>query len=236
MLSKINEVLGTVFVIMALYMMGLLLYVATKEAISQPTTEHKIDILCSIEPSEKPEIITLPEETEIAAETVEPPSDVAEETTLLSIPSIASDMHLYTDYRAYNITGSPSYRLQQKCYTDEYGCRRFGEDYVIGLGTFYSTDIGDRFEITLDNGNTFTAILGDNKADRDTDVTNRYTECVNYDGEPCANILEFIVDTDLLSERVKELGTLTYYDHFDGNVTAIKYLGRDESEDWSVYY
>ena len=169
--------------------------------------------------------------------------DQAEETLItgneavsVEIPSIATDMSFYTDYRFYNLAGSPSYRLQQKCYTDEYGCRRFNDDYVVGLGTYYSTDIGDRFEVTLDNGYIFTIILGDNKANIDTDPTNRYTECVNYDGQECANVIEFIVDTEKLAREARLYGSLTYYEHLDGNIVEMKYLERDSSGDWSTYF
>lgn len=161
---------------------------------------------------------------------------VENEAVSVEIPNIATDMSFYTDYRFYNLAGSPSYRLQQKCYTDEYGCRRFGDDYVVGLGTYYSTDIGDRFEVTLDNGYVFTIILGDNKADIDTDPTNRYTECVNYDGQECANVIEFIVDTEKLAREARLYGSLTYYEHLDGNIVEMKYLGRDGSGDWSTYF
>lgn len=158
------------------------------------------------------------------------------EVSGIEIPLLPTNMSLYTDYRFYNLSGSPSYRLQQVSYTDEYGCRRFNDDYVVGLGTYYSTDIGDRFEVTLDNGNVFTIILGDNKADRDTDPTNRYTECMNYDGQECANVIEFIVDTEKLTKGARLYGSLSYYPHLDGNILKMKYLGRDSSGDWSTYF
>lgn len=234
------NVLLTIIAIAAIISMLLntqIIYKLTTSAeILQPSAENKMGILSSETVVENPVFISVSETEEIQSTAVEEPLPESDETMLLSLPDMPTNMHLYTDYRSYNLTGTPHYRLQQKCYTDEYGCRRFGEDYVIGLGTFYSTDIGDRFEITLDNGNTFTAILGDTKADKDTDISNRYTECVNYDGEPCANVLEFIVDSERLEQGARDLGTLTYYEHLNGNVTAIRYLGRDESDDWGIYY
>ena len=66
----------------------------------------------------------------------------------LPLPSVPSNMKLCTDYRFYNIVGTPHNRLQRVAWTDEFGCRRYNNDYIVALGSFYSIDIGDRFEVT----------------------------------------------------------------------------------------
>lgn len=153
----------------------------------------------------------------------------------LPLPNIPSNMKLCTDYRHYNIEGTPHNRLQQVAWTDEYGCRRYNKDYIVALGSYYSVDIGDRFEVTLDTGRTFTVILGDGKADCDTDELNMFTPCFNYDGEYCANILEFIIDDTIMYQECYQYGSLDYHDEFKGNVIKIVYLGRDNGGDWTSY-
>ena len=151
------------------------------------------------------------------------------------LPSIPSNMKLCTDYRFYNIKGTPHNRLQLSAWTDEFGCRRYNDDYIVGLGSFYSVDIGDRFEVTLDTGRVFTIILGDGKADCDTDELNMFTPCFNYEGEYCANILEFIIDKDVMYDKCYQYGSLDYHDEFKGDIVKMVYLGRDNGGDWITY-
>ena len=151
------------------------------------------------------------------------------------LPNIPTNIKFCTDYRCYNIDGTPHKRLQSVSYTDELGCRRYNDDYCVGLGSFYSERIGDRFEVTLDTGNIFTIITGDMKADCDTDINNMYTPCINYEKENCANVLEFIIDDDAVSEKMYAYGSLDYHDEFKGNIIKMTYLGRDTSMDWDMY-
>lgn len=152
------------------------------------------------------------------------------------LPNLPTNIKFCTDYRFYNIAGTPHNRMQNVCYTDEYGIRKYNDDYCVGLGSFYSTQVGDRFEITLDTGEVFTVILADGKADCDTDISNMYTPCVNYDNEEAANVLEFIIDRYAVDDKMYEYGSLDYYDKFKGNITTMIYLGRDNSNDWDSYY
>lgn len=153
----------------------------------------------------------------------------------LEIPPYPTNVKFCTDYKCYNIEGTPHSRMQQNCWTDEFGCRRFNDDYCIGMGSYYTTLIGDRFEITLDTNITFTVIIGDQKADTDTDWTNMYTPCINYDGEYCANVLEFIIDDEVVTNEMYSYGSLDYYEFFKGNISKIVYLGRDNSQDWDLF-
>lgn len=151
------------------------------------------------------------------------------------IPTLPTHVKLCTDYRCYNLWYTPHYRLQQAAYTDENGLRRYGEDYIVGLGKFYSESIGDRFKVTLDTGNEFTIILGDGKAPCDCDDNNMYTPCKNYSGEDCANVLEFIMDSDAMADAVYAYGSIDCLDEFKGNIVKMEYLGRDNSADWDTY-
>ncbi len=109
------------------------------------------------------------------------------------LPSLPTHVKVFMDYQMLNQTHTPHYRLQQSAYTDSDGLRRFNEDYIVAMGQFHAIDIGERFKVTLDTGVEFTVITGDSKAPADCDKDNMYAPCVNYDGENCANVLEFIV-------------------------------------------
>lgn len=153
----------------------------------------------------------------------------------VALPLLSTEPKLFTDYRSYNLWYTPHYRLQQAAYTDNDGLRRFGDDYIVGLGKYYSESVGDRFQVVLDTGIEFTIIFGDGKAPCDCDENNMYTPCVNYDGENCANILEFIVDTDAMPSKVYAYGSIDCLDKFKGNIVKMVYLGRDNSADWDTY-
>lgn len=154
----------------------------------------------------------------------------------VSVPTdLPTSVKLATDYHCYNLRGTPHWRLQQRAWTDEYGFRRFNDDYIVGMGTYYSIDIGDRFEVTYDTGKVMTVILGDNKADVLTDTTRRY-EPVTYWDMPCASVLEFIADLEAAPDDIWIYGTYDYLEEFKGNIVSMKYLGRDTSADWDTYF
>ena len=152
-----------------------------------------------------------------------------------SLPKIPTNVKLFTDYRVYNLWYTPHYRLQQAAWTDSQGFRRYNNDYVVALGSYYSTNIGDRFEITLDTGSTFTVILGDGKVDDDCDSDNMYTPCFDYNGDKAANVLEFIIDEEVLDRDVYDYGSVDLIEEFKGDITKMVYLGRDASQDWDLY-
>ena len=153
----------------------------------------------------------------------------------LDVPEISTHVKFCTDYRAYNIEYTPHYRLQQLAWTDSYGLRRYNDDYLVALGSYYSTSIGDRFLVTLDTGKSFTVMLADGKWDIDCDVDNMYTPTIDYNGNKAGNLLEFIIDKYAVSDEMYEYGSLDYYEEFKGSVASMIYLGRDKSADWDSY-
>lgn len=123
----------------------------------------------------------------------------------MALPNTNTRFKAYMDYRKITSKSSPQYRLQRngQVYTDNKGFRRLGNDYIIAVGTFYSNRIGERLEVTMQNGNRFTATVGDIKANIHTDSSNRY---VVKDG----SILEFLVDTPNLDPKAKRMGDMSY--------------------------
>ena len=124
----------------------------------------------------------------------------------------------YMDWETITNTRSPQYKLQENCYTDCDGLRKYGDDYCVALGSYYAKYIGERFRVTLDSGDSFTAVVGDFKADRHTDSVHRYTPMANGG----KNVIEFIVDTDELDTTARKMGDISYISGFKGNVSTIE--------------
>ena len=135
-----------------------------------------------------------------------------------AVPSGNTSFKSYMDYRAITNKNSAQWDLQTKCWTDKDGLRRKGDYYVVALGSYYADHIGDRFIVTLDTGVEIPVIVGDFKADKHTDATNRYT--LTEDGRK--NILEFVVDTQQLPEMARKMGDISYVSGFRGNVRSIE--------------
>lgn len=134
------------------------------------------------------------------------------------IPSGDTAFKSYMSYRAITNTRSAQYKLQQRCWTDDEGLRRLGDDYVIALGTYYADYIGERFKITLDTGESFTAVVGDFKANKHTDSKHQY-----YDsGNGRKNVVEFVVDTKELNRKARKMGDISYIEGFEGNIKSIE--------------
>lgn len=144
-----------------------------------------------------------------------------EKQKTFEVPDGDTSFKSYMDYRAITNICSDQFKLQQECVTDSHGLRRYGDDYVIAVGSYYSKNIGDRLTITLDNGSSFTAVVGDFKANKHTDSTNRYYAMSG--GKK--NVIEFIVDTDALDNKARRMGDISYIDGFVGNVKSIEKVG-----------
>jgi hypothetical protein len=138
-------------------------------------------------------------------------------TESMSVPDGDTSFKSYMDYKCITDSNSPQYKLQGECWTDKNGLRRFGDDYVIAVGSYYAESVGERLEITLDSGDKFTAVVGDFKADSHTDSTHRYYPMSNGD----KNVIEFIVDTGSLDKKAKRMGDISYVDGFEGNIESV---------------
>ena len=112
----------------------------------------------------------------------------------MEVPQI-DDYKTWMSYTSVTSTGSPQYQLlnSNKAYTDKNNFRKIGEYYCVALGSFYSTEIGTRFRITFDNGQSIKVILGDQKSDRHTDSKHQFSSS--------GNILEFIMGSKEYSNQ-----------------------------------
>lgn len=128
----------------------------------------------------------------------------------------------FMDYRAITNTDSKQYKLQQYyAETGEYGIRMVDSRYIVAIGTYFTSDVGQYFDIILENGIVIPCILGDQKADVDTDSDNIITK---HNG--CMS--EFIVDSDALNEDVKFHGDMSYCSKdWDSQIKTIKVYNRN---------
>ena len=128
----------------------------------------------------------------------------------------------FMDYRTITNTESQQYKLQQHyAYTGEYGIRMADSRYIVAIGTYFTSNVGQYFDIILENGTVIPCILGDQKADVDTDENNIITE---HNG--CMS--EFIVDSDMLNDDVKFYGDMSYCSKdWDSPIKTIKVYNRN---------
>lgn len=129
----------------------------------------------------------------------------------------------WTDYRMYS-KYYPQGKLQKHAYTDENGLRKVGEYYCVALGSFYGDVIGTTYEIILldDDGyyKWFYAILADQKSDKHTDPSHRFTE-----GHGC--MIEFAIDSRVAAKNndIVYTGNVASLPQFAGKVIAIRPIG-----------
>jgi cell wall-associated NlpC family hydrolase len=102
-----------------------------------------------------------------------PPSPPASVSTFSWMPQF--DQSLYEYHLDHE---SPQYKYNQNCVNDSEGFRRYGDAYLVALGTYYGHTIGERYTLTFaqDDGSTLAiqAVRGDTKSDSDTDANHQY--------------------------------------------------------------
>lgn len=144
----------------------------------------------------------------------------SEQGQLKDVPDVASNFKAYMDYRCITATGSPQYKLQHdgNAVTNSEGFRLYNGEYMVAMGSYYSTEIGTRFRITLDSGKQFYAVLGDQKSDAHTDPLHQHRN---------GNIVEFIVDQSAIPSICSQMGDMSYAPEagLQGKVQSIEVLG-----------
>lgn len=120
----------------------------------------------------------------------------------------------YTDYRCLS-RSSPQWALQEQAYTDENGLRKIGDAYLVAMGSYYGTTLGTTYIVTLSNGNSFTVMLCDGKADRHTDTNNQV--CLSN-----GSVIEFYVESDKMPSIVRQMGSVGALEQFSGSIVSIE--------------
>lgn len=141
----------------------------------------------------------------------------------MEIPWGSTDSYMFLDYRTLTNIASAQYELQQDAWTDSQGFRRYGDYYMVAMGTYYGY-VGDTFRITTDRGNCYDVIIGDCKG-FDAVSYDGYHSWYHVAGDNKLNIIEFIVDTYCLDGYALTMGNCGVLDNIGGNIISIEKLG-----------
>lgn len=110
---------------------------------------------------------------------------------------------------------SAQYKLQENAVNSPNGLRKYKDRYLIALGSYYTETIGTYVDLIMEDGTVIECMLGDQKADKDTDSKNQ----VHNDG----SLVEFLVDRSAIPHKVKYKGDMSYVDEtFNQKVAYIK--------------
>lgn len=126
----------------------------------------------------------------------------------------------YMDAKFITSDGSVQYQLKYSYTLDNTGIYMVDGRYACALGSYYTTDIGTKFDIIMNSGEIIPCILADCKADEHTDNLGQYT--ISND-----SIVEFVVDTSTLipniSNRWGNTGDVSSLGGiFDGEISYIR--------------
>lgn len=141
----------------------------------------------------------------------------------MGLPNVSGKCKTYAYYKAVTVKSSPAYAVlnsgtykgkKYNTYTDEKtGIRMVDDCYCAALGTFYGTEKGTKYKITLSTGRSFKIILCDTKSNRHTDKNHQYARR-NKD------IVEFYVERGKIPKNVR--GNYNALDQFKGSITKIE--------------
>ena len=141
------------------------------------------------------------------------------------------------DYRLF-AKNSHQAMLQEECFTNpDTGIRYLVGDREIylcaAMGGAYGTEIGKAYRVTLRNGTRYNVVLADFKHPIDEANPYDYGDSdVNYDGQDCICVIEFVVDMNYVPKEVKQAGTMSAIPEMGGlygdggDIVKIERLGR----------
>lgn len=117
----------------------------------------------------------------------------------------------FKSYMTYKNFGKKTlqYKLQQLATTDEHGFRRVDDYYIIAVGNYFGTKVGQRVDLKLENGELIKCVIGDKKANKDTDKSNMFSR------NNCLS--EFLVDMKTLDLTVKQRGDVSLFPEEEWN-------------------
>lgn len=104
------------------------------------------------------------------------------------------------DYRTITDKTSWQYKIQERSTTEigtglRYYLHNGEKYYTVALATAYGIDIGNAYEVELQNGTTFKIIHAEYKHDiRYPSPTDFGDKDKNYDGEETCSVIEFVYD------------------------------------------
>lgn len=148
----------------------------------------------------------------------------------MKLPKVSGACKTYAYYTAvtdktsaaYAVLNSGTYKgVTYETYTDEEtGIRMVDGCYCAALGTYYGTEKGTKYRVTLKSGETFKIILCDTKSNRHTDKKHQYAK-KNKD------VVEFYVDKDKIPDEVN--GNYNVLEQFNGAIASIEKITEIDS-------
>ena len=124
------------------------------------------------------------------------------EYTDYSVPNY-SGFKSWMDYHEITMNGSEQKNLQEEyAYTGKYGIRQINDRYCVAIGSYFTTEIGQYFDLILENGEVIPCILADRKDNSDTDSDNIFTS-----DNGCAT--EFVIDEEILKHSALNDGDIS---------------------------
>lgn len=155
-------------------------------------------------------------------ETVEEKENIIIEETYyidLDVPS-EKPFKSYMDAKMITSTNSAQYKLKSEYELDDSGIYMVDGRYACAIGSYYTTEIGTKFDVVMVSGEVIPCILADCKADEHTDDLGQYT--LGND-----SIVEFIVHSPTLipniSNRWGNTGDVsTLGGIFEGEISYIR--------------
>ncbi len=147
----------------------------------------------------------------------EPESEPEEpEVSLTDVKNVPSynGMKSWMSYGGFG-KSTRQQQLQYMAITEPDGFRTVEGRFCVALGSYFTVEIGQWFDLVLENGTVIPCVLGDGKADQHTDSSNIFTVA-----NQCCS--EFIVDTGAIPKEVKSRGNCSYRcDEWQSPVTQV---------------
>lgn len=138
--------------------------------------------------------------------------------SLKSKPNVAdSGFRSYMPQTAITSKSSKQYQLRVSADVDTDGILNIDGYALVAIGTGWNIPVGTKARVTTERGH-YDIIVGDIKANRHTDVTNRVTV-----GNGC--VVEFIVDVPSMDLKVKSSGNIATIPKYAGKVLRIEPIG-----------
>lgn len=149
----------------------------------------------------------------------------------MKLPKVSGACKTYAYYTAVTDKTSPAYAVlnsgtyngvKYETYTDEEtGIRMVDDCYCAALGTYYGTEKGTKYRVTLKSGATFKIILCDTKSNRHTDKKHQYAR-KNKD------VVEFYVDKDKIPANIN--GNYNRLEQFHGAIQSIERISEIQTD------
>ena len=156
-------------------------------------------------------------------------SNVEHTTTLeeMELPDVSGEVKTFAYYTAVTAKSTPQYKMlnSKKCYTDdETGVRMVDGCYCVAMGSFYGSNIGQKYRITFDTGVQIDVVLCDQKANKHTNSTNQYARA--------KDVLEFYCEKSKIPKVIRTRGNYNNIELFKGAITKIEKYTEDKSDLW----